>query len=253
MAEYLIAFNDEWVPPHTAEEIRAKGRAGLAVIDAMRAAGVFVYSNGALSATSVVGSVRAVDGAPVFTDGPFAETKERLGGFCVVDVPDDEAARAWAARLAVALDWPQEIHRFPSPPEPPEEAPAPGRPRYLFSVFGPAERTAFGPYASKDEMVASFAATGAFNDKLEREGRLAFADGLEPATTATTVDGRGGRPVLTDGPYLETKEALGGFWVVEAADLDEALQLAAEASQACGGPVEVRPFQTPASVRALLE
>jgi hypothetical protein len=102
-------------------------------------------------------------------------------------------------------------------------------------------------------MLEAFADTGAFNDRLEREGRLVFADGLEPATTATTVDGRGERPTFTDGPYLETKEHLGGFWVIEAADLDEALALAAEGSKACRGTVEVRPFQTDDSIRALTE
>ncbi|SOC53767.1 YciI family protein [Ornithinimicrobium cerasi] len=126
-------------------------------------------------------------------------------------------------------------------------------PRYLLSVFGPVERQPFGPYPSKEAMLEAFADTGAFNDKLQREGRLVFADGLEPGSTATTVDGRGERPVLTDGPYLETKECLGGFWVIEAADLDEALALAAEGSRACRGTVEVRPFQSEESVRALLE
>lgn len=125
--------------------------------------------------------------------------------------------------------------------------------RYLLSVFGPAEPTEFGPYPSKEAMLESFADTGAFNDKLEREGHLVFADGLEPATTATTVDGRGDAPVFTDGPYLETKEFLGGFWVIEAADLDEALALAAEASRACRGKVEVRPFQSEESFKALLD
>mgnify|MGYP001313582304 CR=1 FL=1 len=125
--------------------------------------------------------------------------------------------------------------------------------RYLLSVFGPAEPTEFGPYPSKEAMLESFADTGACNDKLEREGHLVFADGLEPATTATTVDGRGDAPVFTDGPYLETKEFLGGFWVIEAADLDEALALAAEASRACRGKVEVRPFQSEESFKALLD
>ena len=125
--------------------------------------------------------------------------------------------------------------------------------RYLLSVFGPAEPTEFGPYPSKKAMLESFADTGAFNDKLEREGHLVFADGLEPATTATTVDGRGDAPVFTDGPYLETKEFLGGFWVIEAADLDEALALATEASRACRGKVEVRPFHSEESIKALLD
>ncbi|MGC0143923.1 YciI family protein [Pseudactinotalea sp. Z1732] len=125
-------------------------------------------------------------------------------------------------------------------------------PRYLLSVYGPAEPTDYGPYPSKEAMLASFADTGAFNDKLQREGYFVFADGLEPATTATTVDGQGESPVILDGPYLETKECIGGFWVIEAPDLDVALKLAAEASKACRGKVEVRPFQTAESVQRLL-
>jgi hypothetical protein len=126
-------------------------------------------------------------------------------------------------------------------------------PRYLLSVYGPAERGEFGDYQSKEAMLEAFADTGAFNEKLEREEHLVFADGLEQATTSTTVDGRGETPVFTDGPYLETKEYLGGFWVIEAADLDEALALAAEGSAACRGKVEVRPFQTQESFQSLLE
>lgn len=126
-------------------------------------------------------------------------------------------------------------------------------PRYLLSVFGPTERGQLGGYASKEEMEQSFADTGAFNELLERQGHFVFADGLQPATTATTVDGRGETPVLTDGPYLEAKEHLGGFWVIEAADLDEALALAAQGSKACRGQVEVRPFHSAESFEALRE
>lgn len=125
--------------------------------------------------------------------------------------------------------------------------------RYLLSVFGPSEPTEFGVYTSREEMLEAFAATGAFNDRLRREGRLVFADGLEQATTATTVDGQGERPTFIDGPYLETKEHLGGFWVIEATDLDEALELAVEGSKACRGSVEVRPFRSAESVRTLTE
>ncbi|WP_404389213.1 YciI family protein [Humibacillus xanthopallidus] len=126
-------------------------------------------------------------------------------------------------------------------------------PRYLLSVFGPAEPTEFGAYPSREAMLQAFADTGDFNDRLREQGHLVFADGLEPATTATTVDGQGERPVLTDGPYLETKEHLGGFWVIEADDLDVALALAAEGSKACRGVVEVRPFHTGESIEAMLE
>jgi hypothetical protein len=113
MAQYLIAFNDEWVPEHTPEQLREKSRAVRPVIDEMLAADVLIFTHGGLDRSTVVCSVESVDGKPVFTDGPYVETKEHLGGFAVVDVADDETARYWAGRLATALDWPQEVHRFP--------------------------------------------------------------------------------------------------------------------------------------------
>ena len=113
---------------------------------------------------------------------------------------------------------------------------------YLLSVHGPVEMAEYGVYGSKGEMEAAFAATGAFNDKLRADGYWVFAGGLESASTATVVDGRGETPVMSDGPYLETKEVIGGFWVIDAPDLEVALRVAAEGSRACRGKVEVRPF-----------
>jgi len=86
-------------------------------------------------------------------------------------------------------------------------------------------------------------ATGRFNEVAREAGIWVFAGGLQPADTATTVDGRGAEPIVTDGPYLESKEWIGGFWVFELPDLDAALRWAAQASAACGETVEVRPFQ----------
>ncbi|MFD4960277.1 YciI family protein [Microbacterium sp. NPDC058389] len=114
MPKYLIAFNDEWVPAHTADELHRKSEASKAVLEEMTAAGVFLFAEGGIDASTAVCSVVSKDGEPVFTDGPFVETKEHLGGFTAIEVPDDEAARYWAGRLAVSLDWPQEVHRFPS-------------------------------------------------------------------------------------------------------------------------------------------
>ncbi|WP_298253700.1 YciI family protein [uncultured Arthrobacter sp.] len=114
MPNYLIAFNDEWVPEQTTDELHSKSEASHALLEEMRTAGVFVFADGGIDASTALCSVVSKDGRPVFTDGPFAETKEHLGGFTVVEVPDDDAARYWAGRLAVALDWPQEVHRFPS-------------------------------------------------------------------------------------------------------------------------------------------
>ncbi|EON22874.1 MULTISPECIES: YciI family protein [Nocardioides] len=113
---------------------------------------------------------------------------------------------------------------------------------YLMTVHGPAELDEFGSYGSKEEMEEAFAETGAFNDKLKADGYWVFAGGLQSASSATVVDGQGKTPVMTDGPYLETKELIAGFWVIDAPDLDVALALAAEASAACRGKVEVRPF-----------
>ena len=113
MALYLIAFNDEWVPDLTMDQLRERGVAGRAVIAEATEAGVFVFSDGGLDVSTAICSVEPTDGARVFTDGPFVATKEHLGGFAVVDAADDEQARYWAGRIAVAVGWPQEVHRFP--------------------------------------------------------------------------------------------------------------------------------------------
>ena len=99
------------------------------------------------------------------------------------------------------------------------------------------------PHLTPEEVEASFVATGAFNDEIVASGHFVFAGGLEPPSSATVVDNISGDNVITDGPFAETKEQLGGFWVIEAADLDEALAIAARGSQACRNVVEVRPFQ----------
>jgi hypothetical protein len=96
---------------------------------------------------------------------------------------------------------------------------------------------------SEEEAQQSYQAVDAFNRELMASGQWVFAGGLLPPDTATVVRAQGGKVVTTDGPFAETKEQLGGFWVIKAADLDAALAIAARGSEACGGPVEVRPFQ----------
>jgi hypothetical protein len=95
-----------------------------------------------------------------------------------------------------------------------------------------------------DNVEDLYAAVDRFNTELQASGSWVFAGGLNPASTATVIDATGnGDPVITDGPYLESKEHLGGFWIVDVPDLDAALELARKGSAACRGPVEVRPFQ----------
>jgi|SRR4051812_13916318 hypothetical protein len=93
--------------------------------------------------------------------------------------------------------------------------------------------------ATEDEM----AAIDVFNDQLQAQGHWVFAGGLAAPSSATVIDNRGGEAVFTDGPFLESKEHLIGFWIIQAADLDVALKLAAEGSRACNRKVEVRPFR----------
>src|SRR5262245_22562468 len=105
--------------------------------------------------------------------------------------------------------------------------------QYLMSVLADTPNL-----ATADEM----AAIDAFNEQLEAEGHWVFAGGLASPSTATVVDGRNGQPVFTDGPYVETKEFVGGFWIIDAPDLDVALRLAALGSKSCNRRVELRPF-----------
>ena len=116
--------------------------------------------------------------------------------------------------------------------------------QYLLSVWHDKDATPEDIYPDAAEREQSYADTGRFNDEIQASGHWVFAGGLHSPSTATVVDGTGGGdPVITDGPYLESKEHIGGFWVVDVPDLDAAIELARRGSAACQGVVEVRPFQ----------
>ncbi len=89
---------------------------------------------------------------------------------------------------------------------------------------------------------AEMAAIDVFNDRLQADGQWVFAGGLNAPSTATVVDNRDGTVMITDGPFVESKEHIAGFWIIEVPDLDVALKLAAEGSKACNRKVEVRPL-----------
>jgi hypothetical protein len=117
MAEYLIYFNQQWVGDHTEEWIQERAPLAAAVVDEMKAAGVYVFAGG-LEENAPVYNADATSGEVVITDGPYVESKEFLGGFAVVNVPDDATAKLWAGKLAEGCGWPQEVRRFGSLPEP---------------------------------------------------------------------------------------------------------------------------------------
>jgi hypothetical protein len=111
--------------------------------------------------------------------------------------------------------------------------------QYLLSVHqveGAAE-------PAPETIPAIYAAVDAFNAELQEAGAWVFAGGLEPPETATVVRAADGDTVLTDGPFAESKEQIGGFWVIDAPDLDAAVAWAEKGARACANPVEVRPFQ----------
>jgi hypothetical protein len=114
-------------------------------------------------------------------------------------------------------------------------------PQYLLSVWHD------GDYSDIDfsspDIQRIGAQVGELNASLEQAGAWVFGTGLRPASSATVVRAAGGDISMTDGPYAETKEQMGGFWIIEAADLDAALEWAGKAAVACEGPVEVRPTE----------
>lgn len=113
-------------------------------------------------------------------------------------------------------------------------------PQYLISVWH--DDTYEVDFSAPDAQ-RRVAAVGAFNTELQEAGAWVFAAGLQPASSATVVRSAAGQVSMTDGPYAETKEQMGGFWVIEAPDLDAALQWAGKAAAASGEAVEVRPAQ----------
>ena len=112
MTEYLIHFNQQWVGDHTEEWFRGRGPLARAVVEDMKAAGVYVFAGGLEEDIDSAFSADATGGTLAFTDGPYANTGQFVGGLTVIDVDDDEAARIWAGRVAEACGWPQEVRRF---------------------------------------------------------------------------------------------------------------------------------------------
>ncbi|HSK06889.1 MAG TPA: YciI family protein [Acidimicrobiia bacterium] len=111
--------------------------------------------------------------------------------------------------------------------------------QYMLSVFDGAGEEEL-PTETIEQIYAD---VDALNEEIMAAGAWVFGGGLHPADTATVVSVKDDDTLVTDGPFAETKEHIGGFWIIEAPDLDAALEWAGKATRACRGPVEVRPFQ----------
>jgi hypothetical protein len=119
--------------------------------------------------------------------------------------------------------------------------------RYLLLIYGPEDV----PDPTPDEQAEVMAAYNAFTEHIRSKNAYLGGEALEPTPTATTVRVRDGQTLTTDGPFAETKEALGGYYLVEAKDLDEAIDFAARIPGAKTGSIEVRPiWEIPAEYTA---
>ena len=235
----------------TAEERTACVVESLGVCDELAAAGKFLDASPLQSVTTAA-TVRVRDGRPLVTDGPFAETTEQLGGYYVLDLADLDEAIAVAGRLPPAAKGTVEIRPLLAldglPPPRPFPA-GPGDPAltpYLLLCYDDeAAWQAAGPDARRDAL----AEAAALARELSAGGRYLSASPLYPAATATCVRVRDGKRVITDGPFAETHEVLGGFYLILAESRDAALEAAARHPGARRGAVEVRPLFDLSGVR----
>lgn len=195
-------------------------------------------------------SVRVRNGKPLVTTGPFAETVEQLGGFFIIDVPNLDEAIAVASRLPAAKKGTVEVrpifHLDGLPPEDfgRQKAHADWKgSKFMFLCYDDEQAwNEAGPAALHAAMMEAVQLT----HQLHQNGQYLSASPLHPVSMATSVRIRDGKRTVTDGPFAETREFLGGYYVILAKDLDEAVSIAAKHSGARVGTVEVRQvFELP--------
>ena len=203
-------------------------------------------------------SVRVRDGKTVVTDGPFAETREQLGGFYLIDAKNlDEAIRI-AARIPPASVGTVEIRPVMELVGLPKghgavsgtAASSPGsagavplaagvtRKRYMLLCYDDKQ---YWDNAGETAQQKAIEEAVRLTHELEAKGQYRSAAPLHPTSTATSVRVRNGKRLVTDGPFAETREHLGGYYLIDAKDLDEAIGIAARHSGARVGTVEIRP------------
>jgi len=213
-----------------------------------------------LQSANTATTLRWNNGKVSVTDGPYAETKEQLGGILVLEARDLNHAIQLISehpgvqaglgpieiRPAADADL-SEMRRASEQRR--AKAGQPARPKtvtgkgevmtqYLVAIHHPDD---YDPFVAEDEAMSRD--IDALNDEMQAAGVRIFVGGLHPASSAKSLRAQpDGKVLITDGPYLETKEHVGGFWVLEAANLDEAVGWGRKAAVACRAPVEVRPF-----------
>ena len=119
MAQYLLYFNQQWVGDHSAEWFQSRAPLAMAVTKEMIEAGVYVFAGGLEEEDGPVFHADPTGAELAIADGHYEESDRWMGGFAIVEVPDDETAKIWAGKVAEACGWPQEVRKFkPMPPLP---------------------------------------------------------------------------------------------------------------------------------------
>ncbi|MEW4570294.1 YciI family protein [Tautonia sp. JC769] len=244
MKYILLMYGDEGL--WTDREREACMVDSMAICERLKAEGKYVASS-PLESVSTAATVRVRDGQVLVVDGPFAETTEQLGGYYILELANLDEAIAIAGTLPPATKGTVEIRPLrPLEGLPPSRGLPEGagdrrgstRPYMLLCYDDPEAWRAAGPEAHN----AAMAEAAGLARHLSDAGQYVSASPLHPTEVATSVRVRSGNRVITDGPFAETNEVLGGYYVILAGSRDDALGIAARHPGARVGAVEVRPL-----------
>jgi hypothetical protein len=182
-------------------------------------------------------TVKVRDGQLIVTDGPYAETKEQVAGYDVIECASLEEAVRWAGRHPHSWMGATEVRALVGEFPPAVHLPETGAGKTRYMMFACTDPEVGPQELARMEPVSPWVA------EMDGRGVRMFGSELEPPGSARTVRVRDKRALVTDGPFAETKEQIAGFDVLECADLDEAIEAAARHPMARAGIVEVRPFR----------
>ena len=236
MPQYFVAiylpddFDPSTQTEETIEEIHAANRE-------LTASGALKFACGLFPPSNAKSLRYQPDGTVSVTDGPYTETKEQVAGYDLLECPSLDEAVRWAGRHPSSRTGAIEVRALPErAPAVPLPVPGEGKIQYMMLVCtDPAvDPREFDRIEPVDPWVA----------ETDGRGIRLFGSELEPPSKARTVRVRDSRAIVTDGPFAETKEQIAGFDVLECADLDEAIEVAAKHPMARAGLVEVRPFRS---------
>jgi hypothetical protein len=200
----------------------------------------------ALELTSTATSVRVRDGKRIVSDGPFAETREQLGGYYSFKTDDPEEALTWASKIPDARHGHIEVRPIMAMPGGGAAAASDVKPvsakdgfkEYIFLIYDDEKAWEKMTQPERDAMFRRYME---FSASIRKSGQLVDGAPLQGVKTAKTVQSESGKRVVADGPFAETREQLGGYYRIFAKNLDEAIQLAAKIPSVEIGTIEIRP------------